>query len=90
MLKTMACASIIVAALAATPAAADTRVRGHSRSDGTYVQPHDRSTPDRSYNNNWSVSPNVNPYNGHPGTRAPTLNDRAPSNLYGNPSRSRW
>ena len=40
---------------------ADTYVRGYTRKDGTYVQPHYRSSPDRSYNNNWSVSPNVYP-----------------------------
>ena len=57
----------------------DTYVRGYFRSDGTYVQPHYRSAPDNSFNNNWSVSPNVNPYTGQRGTRQPTWNDRAPS-----------
>ena len=57
---------------------ADTYVRGYYRKDGTYVQPHYKSSPDRSYNNNWSVSPNVNPYTGRRGTRSPTYNDRPP------------
>jgi hypothetical protein len=62
----------------AWPAAAEQSVRGYTRRDGTYVAPHWRSTPDRSYNNNWSTSPNVNPFTGQQGTRQPTWNDRAP------------
>lgn len=52
---------------------------GYTRQNGTYVQPHYQSAPDRSYNNNWSTSPNVNPYTGQQGTRAPTFNDRPPT-----------
>ena len=59
--------------------AEDTYVRGYYRKDGTYVAPHYRSAPDRSYNNNWSTSPNVNPYTGKRGTRSPTWDDRLPS-----------
>ena len=58
--------------------AGDVRVRGYYRKDGTYVAPHYRSAPDRSYNNNWSTRPNINPYTGKRGTRAPTWNDRPP------------
>jgi len=59
--------------------AQDVYVHGYMRHDGTYVAPHYRSHPDSSYNNNWSVSPNVNPHSGQMGTRSPTWNDRAPS-----------
>ena len=59
-------------------AVADTYVEGYYRRDGTYVRPHYRSSPDGSYNNNWSVRPNYNPYTGQPGTRSPTWNDRNP------------
>ncbi len=38
---------------------------------GTYVAPHFRSTPDASFNNNWSTKPNVNPFTGAVGTRLP-------------------
>lgn len=62
-----------------TEALADTYVKGYQRKNGTYVQPHFRSSPDKSYNNNYSVRPNVNPYTGRRGTRAPTFNNRAPS-----------
>src|SRR5262249_42349623 len=58
---------------------AQVSVDGYTRRDGTYVQPHHRSNPDSSYNNNWSVSPNTNPYTGQMGTRQPTYNDRPPA-----------
>jgi hypothetical protein len=44
------------------------RVRGHVRKDGTYVSPHFRSAPDRSFSNNWSTKGNFNPYTGRDGT----------------------
>lgn len=53
----------------ASPALADTFVDGHFRSDGTYVQPHYRSTPDGNFSNNWSTRGNVNPYTGQRGTQ---------------------
>jgi hypothetical protein len=52
------------------PAMADTYVRGYTLPNGTYVAPHHRSSPDNSYNNNWSVQGNVNPYTGQQGTHA--------------------
>lgn len=58
---------------------ADQSVNGYYRKDGTYVQPYYRSSPDSSYNNNWSVSPNVNPYSGQRGSQRPTYNDKPPS-----------
>ncbi len=65
--------------------AAQTHVDGHTRRDGTYVAPHYRSAPDKSYNNNWNVSPNANPYTGERGRDRPTLDDRPPSpSPYGN------
>lgn len=83
----------LAAVLFAAEAVADTYVRGYTRQDGTYVAPHYRSSPNRSYNDNWSTSPNRNPYTGQQGTRAPTSNDRPPSSYgspsYGSPSYSR-
>jgi len=49
--------------------AADVRVRGYTRKDGTYVQPHMRSAPDGNFYNNWSTKGNVNPYTGVEGTK---------------------
>jgi len=60
-------------------AAADEYVNGYLKSDGTYVQPHYRSSPDSSYNNNWSVTPNTNPYTGQQGTRSQTYDDKPPT-----------
>lgn len=77
----------MVLLLVAGIAAADQYVRGYTKKDGTYVQPHYRSSPNNSYNDNWSVKPNSNPYTGERGTREPTYNDKPPSNNgYGNDS----
>ena len=50
---------------------ADTSVRGYTRKDGTYVQPHMRSSPDSNPYNNYSTQGNTNPYTGQAGTRNP-------------------
>jgi hypothetical protein len=64
---------ILLAALVAfaAPASAQVYVQGYTRSDGTYVAPHYRSSPDSSTYNNYSSSGNVNPYTGEVGTRNP-------------------
>ena len=56
-----------VAAGVATTSAV--HVRGHLRSNGTYVAPHYRSTPDGRFSNNWSSRGNINPYTGKLGYR---------------------
>lgn len=43
---------------------ADEYVRGYTRKDGTYVQPHYRSDRDGNPYNNYSYPGNVNPYTG--------------------------
>lgn len=48
---------------------ADVYVKGYYKRDGTYVRPHMRSNPDRSFYNNWSTKGNVNPYTGKVGTK---------------------
>ena len=53
---------------------ADVYVRGYSRGDGTYVQPHYRSNPDGNAFNNWSSRGNINPYTGREGTIDPYRN----------------
>ena len=50
---------------------ADQYVRGYYRNNGTYVQPHYQSPRNGIYNDNWSVRPNVNPYTGQTGRKAP-------------------
>lgn len=46
-------------------------VEGHFRSNGTYVAPYYRSSPDSSLDNNYSTKGNINPYTGKKGTRNP-------------------
>lgn len=46
-----------------------THVSGHVTKNGTYVAPHERSTPDHSKTNNWSTKGNRNPYTGKEGTK---------------------
>ena len=51
---------------------AQVQVKGYTRSNGTYVQPHMRSAPDSTTSNNWSHIGNVNPYTGQSGTHTDT------------------
>ena len=46
-----------------------TYVHGYTRSNGTYVQPHYRTSPNNTRNDNWSTIGNVNPYTGVEGTK---------------------
>ena len=52
-----------------TLAQQSTRVRTYVKRDGTMVQSHRRTTPDRHFNNNYSTAPNINPYTGAEGTK---------------------
>lgn len=82
MVRLLLAASLLIGT--ATGASAQTRVDGYYRNNGTYVAPHNRSAPDSSYNNNWNVKPNLNPYTGNMGTHKPTWNNQPPpSNPYG-------
>jgi hypothetical protein len=44
-------------------------VNGYTRSNGTYVESHYRTSPNDTKLDNWSTYPNVNPYTGNVGTR---------------------
>ena len=48
---------------------ASTGVRAHVTKQGVYVPPHQRTTPDKTINNNWSTKPNTNPYTGKEGSK---------------------
>ena len=63
---------------------ADVYVKGYTRSDGTYVAPHYRSSPDSSHNNNWSTRGNRNPYTGKRGTQPRTYDDNPPDSYCSN------
>jgi len=61
---------VTLLSLSAT-AFADQYVRGYVRKDGTYVQPHYRSSPNSSTYDNYSTRGNVNPYTGQRGYESP-------------------
>lgn len=44
-------------------------VRGYYRSNGTYVQPYQRTVPNSTRNDNYSTVGNTNPYTGKAGTQ---------------------
>ena len=48
-----------------------TRVNGYFRSNGTYIQPHYRTTPNSTNRDNFSTQGNTNPYTGKPGLVIP-------------------
>lgn len=71
-------------ALASIGAMADQTVRGYTRSDGTYVQPHVRSSPNNTTHDNYSTKGNTNPYTGKEGSVDP-YRPAAQNNTYSNP-----
>ena len=44
-------------------------VRRYVTKNGTYVQPHHRTSPNNTVFDNWSTYPNVNPYTGNVGSK---------------------
>lgn len=63
--------AILITLAFATVASADTYVNGYTRSDGTYVQGHWRSSPNGTTLDNYSTRGNVNPYTGQKGYKNP-------------------
>jgi hypothetical protein len=61
--------------------AGDTYVRGYTRSDGTYVAPYYRTSPDHTIDNNYSTKGNYNYHTGEQGTVNPNYGD-SNSNQY--------
>ena len=61
--------SLIATLFLITSTLADTYVRGYYKSNGTYVQPHYRSSPNSATSDNWSTYGNTNPYTCERGTR---------------------
>lgn len=58
---------LIVLAAIGGQALADNYVKGYTRKDGTYVQPHYRSESNSIKYDNYSSQGNSNPYNGNQG-----------------------
>ena len=66
------CLFVFVISLGSTGTVdAASRVKGYYKKNGTYVQPHLRSSPNRSKLDNWSTKGNYNPYTGKKGTVNP-------------------
>ena len=71
-MKKFLCMSIAIVMLlcaVSTAYSRDTYVRGHTRRDGTHVQPHYRTSPNSTRNDNYSTRGNINPYTGQHGTQ---------------------
>ena len=58
-------------AIAQSRSSTDVYVKGYTRKDGTYVQPHYRSAPNYTNRDNFSTKGNINPYTGKKGTVDP-------------------
>ena len=43
--------------------------RGYLKKDGTYVQPHEKTAPNKSKDDNYSTKGNENPYTGKKGSK---------------------
>lgn len=62
--------TVVVCLLAFSVSAfSSTHVRGTVRRNGHYVQPHYRTSPNRTRLDNYSTKGNVNPYTGKRGTK---------------------
>lgn len=75
----------LLALALSTAAIADTHVKGYTRKDGTYVEPHYRSSPNSTTYDNYSTKGNNNPYTGKQGTVEP-YQYNSPSYEYKQPS----
>ncbi|MBK9040035.1 MAG: hypothetical protein IPL83_12880 [Bdellovibrionales bacterium] len=49
--------------------ASDVYVRGYTKKDGTYIQPHYRTSPNSTKSDNYTTKGNYNPYTGKEGTK---------------------
>lgn len=76
----------VLVALTPTALWAADYVHGYTRSNGTYVEPHYKTSPNNSTFDNYSTKGNVNPYTGAAGTVDPYY--RAPSSGFGYGSNS--
>jgi len=61
--------TLAIGLITAQAASADVFVNGYFKSNGTYVMPHYRTTPNSTILDNWSYRGNINPYTGKIGKR---------------------
>jgi len=80
-MKTLVLITMLATSL---PAVADQLVRGHVKSDGTYVAPYIRTSPNNVQFDNYSTEGNTNPYTGQRGSQRDSTYDVKPvRNPYG-------
>ena len=61
-------AVVVLLCVAATSASAKS-TRGYVKKDGTYVQPHQKTDPNKTKGDNYSTKGNTSPYTGKKGTK---------------------
>jgi hypothetical protein len=62
---------LAICGLASLSFAGDTYVSGYTKSNGTYVSGHYRSSSNGTTSDNWTTKGNTNPYTGKKGTKTP-------------------
>ena len=67
MIKTLCLAAYLI--VTSTTHAKDVYVKDYVKSDGTYVEPHYRTSPNNTVNDNWTTQGNYNPYTGEAGKK---------------------
>ncbi len=65
------CSLILITVSTSSFAVGSHRVRGYTKSNGTYVQSHMKTYSNHTQRDNWSSVPNVNPYTGKSGSKLP-------------------
>lgn len=81
--------TLIALSMMAMAASAQVYVKPHINKDGTFVEGHYRSRPNKTDLDNYNTRGNVNPYNGEAGSRRPSDQPYqapgypAPRNTYG-------
>ena len=68
-MKKLLCTISFFAITSFASAQSTTYVNGYTKSDGTYVQGHYKTTTDKTNTNNFSTSGNTNTYTGESGTK---------------------
>ena len=77
---------LVVIVSLSIPSFANVYVNGYTRSNGTYVAPYVRTSPNQNFNDNWPTKSNTNPYTGQVGTKVNQENMGNSNLRYYNPT----